>query len=76
MKIYPDLGDGRRILDVMLKIGKFETIDSIMPNVKGIIVKNRINKTQINQGVQIKKENFTVWEKIKLKIKRRTHNNV
>ena len=75
VKIYDDFWDGGRILDVMLKIGKFEEIDSIMPKVKGVVVKNRIKKTGGYPVVPTKKENLSFWEKIKLKIKRRrTHN--
>ena len=45
VEIYHDFGDGRRILDVMLKIGKFEEIDSIMTRDKGVIVKSRRKRT-------------------------------
>lgn len=76
VKIYNDFWDGKRILEVMLKIGKFEKIDSIMPLGEGVVVKNRIKKNGGASIVQAKKENLNFWEKIKLKIKRRTHNKV
>ena len=73
MKIYDDFGDGRRILEVMQKIGKFEEIDSIMTRDKGVVVKSRKRKTDAHPGIQMNKETLTFWDKVKLKIKRCKH---
>ncbi|MEM9919242.1 MAG: hypothetical protein AAF990_14160, partial [Bacteroidota bacterium] len=44
VQIYDDYGDGKRILEVMLNLGKFEEINSNIKGRKGIIVANREKK--------------------------------
>ncbi|MFK7980949.1 MAG: hypothetical protein AB8G86_13270 [Saprospiraceae bacterium] len=84
--IYDDFWDGRRILNKMVELGKFEIINSNFPNQTGVVVKDRatikidicpeiefIPKEEIKFKV---KEKLSFWERLKLKIKRRrTHNN-
>ena len=42
--IYDDYGDGKRILETMYKLGKFEIINSNLGGQEGYIVKERIKK--------------------------------
>lgn len=44
VQIYNDFWDGRRILEVMLELGKFETINSNLKGRKGVVVKNRLKR--------------------------------
>ena len=44
IQIYNEYADGRRILEVMLKLGKFEEVNSNIKSEKGIVVKNRVKK--------------------------------
>ena len=44
VNIYIDYHDGRRIIETMYKLGKFEMIDSNLIGRKGYIVKDRIKK--------------------------------
>lgn len=44
VQIYDNFHDGLRILDTMLKLGKFEKINSNLKGRNGIIVKKRIKK--------------------------------
>lgn len=41
VEIYCDYADGRRILEKMVEIGKFEYVNSNWPNEKGIVVTDR-----------------------------------
>ncbi|MFT6922972.1 MAG: hypothetical protein ACJA1C_001980 [Crocinitomicaceae bacterium] len=42
--IYDDYGDGKRILETMYKLGKFEMINSNLGGREGYIIKDRIKK--------------------------------
>ena len=79
--IYEDYWDGKRILDKMVQLGKFEIINSNMPNTTGIVVKDR-NKIEIHTYEEIEyipaeEINFEVnsekkvsfWNRIKSKWK-------
>lgn len=79
--IYDDYWDGKRILNKMLELGKFEMINSNMPETKGIVVKNR-NKIEIHTYEEIEympqeeikfevnlKEKISFWDRIKSKWK-------
>ena len=80
--VYDDYWDGKRILDKMVQLGKFEIINSNMPNNKGVVVKDRnkvaihtyeevnyIPKEEINFSVNVKKK-ITIWDRIKSKWKK------
>lgn len=47
IRIYEDYADGKRILNVMLKLGKFEEINSNLEGKRGIVVKDR-NKKEVS----------------------------
>lgn len=70
VKIYEDYADGKRIIDKMLLIGKFEKINSNFGNHFGIVVTDRI-KVEIKEfQVENKpKRKFNFWEFIGLKSK-------
>ena len=85
IQIYDDYWDGRRILEVMTNLGKFEKINSNLKGRKGIIVSNRVKKEvkifdegmgEVFKDVNFKAKKLNFWERLKLKIKRkRTHND-
>ncbi len=54
IQIYDDYGDGKRILDTMYKLGKFEMISSNLAGREGYIVKDRIKKEvkQPEKGIE------------------------
>lgn len=75
--IYEDYWDGKRILDKMVQLGKFELINSNMPNNKGVVVRDR-NKVEIHTYEEIEyvpeeeidfrvnsKKKVTFWDRIK-----------
>jgi len=76
--IYEDYWDGKRILDKMVQLGKFEVIKSNIPNTAGVVVKDR-NKIEIHtyeekeyipeeeSNFSYKKKKISFWERIKSK---------
>jgi len=52
--IYNDYGDGKRILETMYKLGKFEMTNSNLEGCEGYIVKDRIKKEvkQPEKGIE------------------------
>jgi len=54
IRIYDNYGDGKRILEVMCRLGKFEIINSNIGGREGYIVKNRIKKEikQPEKGIE------------------------
>ena len=79
--IYEDYWDGKRILDKMVQLDKFEEINSNMPNQKGVVVKDRIKvDIEVYEDVEIipngeidfevkVKNTISFWERIKSKWK-------
>lgn len=63
--IYDDYGDGKRILETMFKLGKFELIHSNIEGIEGYIVGDRIKKQvkQPEKGI----ESILVEQKIIVK---------
>ena len=85
IKIYDEYGDGKRILEVMTRLGKFEEINSNLKKNSAIIVKDREKKEvkifengmeEVLKHGSFKNGKSIIWENIKRKLKRRTHNNM
>ncbi len=83
IQIYNDYWDGKRILEVMLGLGKFEKINSNLKGRKGIIASNRTKKEvrifengmgEVHKDVNFEVKKLNFWEKLKLK-RRGSHNN-
>ncbi len=79
--IYDDYWDGKRILNKMVELDKFEIINSNFSNETGVVVKDRVkikvdtySKSELlpNEEINFKmKKQITFWERLKMKIKRR-----
>lgn len=79
VEIYEDYHDGKQILDGMLKLGKFEAVNSNLKGTQGVIVKKRLKKevkiiengmreVLIQTGLNVKKT--SVFYRIKQLFKR------
>lgn len=65
VEIYDDYNDGKRILEIMLQIEKFEMINSNIGRRQGFIVKDRIKKEVIQDDNGL--ENIMLKQKIIVK---------
>lgn len=72
--IFESYADGKRILDVMLELGKYEKINSNLPGLEGIIVTQRKkkeviivkdSKPPVNKKLQVNAPKKRFWDKVK-----------
>jgi len=80
IEIFDDYSDGKRILEVMIKLGKFEKINSNLKFRKGVVLKNREKKEvkvfekgmgEVLNDVNFEVKKLSFWDRLKTKLKQK-----